>query len=165
MNWNSIAPNQYELKDGFQTLATMHLSTNGAVCHTAQRTLRIRRQGFWKSTLEMTDSNGQFILRVEPVRWYGSQYRFVLNTIPYRLEIQNRPLAHFVITQDGKDVLSYGLKAKGARVVADIHATALLPEAFSLELHALSWFLFQPIAKGETGEDSMSTSDIFLTLT
>lgn len=150
MNWEKTGSTQYELRQGDHILANMKISGASAVCTIGSRLIHLQRRGFWQSAIEMTDHNGQVLLRTEPAKWWGSKSIFNWNSLPYELDIRNAPLAEYFICQGGHEVLAYGLKAGSGKTTFAISETDHLQEEGVLELHLLLWFLFHPIVEGET---------------
>lgn len=150
MNWEKTGPQQYELRQGDLVLANMKTMITSATCTIGSRLIRLERRGFWQSVLEMTDHNGQVLLRLEPANWFGTKSRFTWQTLPYEVNVRNAPLAEYFISQGGHDVLAYGLKTQQGKAVSVMTATDKMPADGATELHLLLWFLFHSVAEGET---------------
>ncbi len=150
MNWEKTGPKQYELRQGDHVLANMIIIGSAASCTIGSRLIQVKRCGFWQSVIEMTDHNGQVLLRTEPVNWYSSKSRFTWQTLPYELGIRNSPLAEYYITQGGREVLAYGLKTQNGKAISVMTVTEKTPAEDATELHLLLWFLFHAVAEGET---------------
>ena len=90
---------------------------------------------------------------------YGTGMQFRLDNRDYQLLVRNNPLAEYAVQQNGRDIVAYGLKSREGRTVAVIsdHRSRAL-----IELDLLLWFLFAPVAQGETGD--AGTSDLGLLL-
>ena len=159
MNWEKIAESEYVLRDGGRQLATMRTKGNAAECRMGDRLLKIRTAGFWGNRMELTDASGQILAMLKPINWYGTGMQFRLDNRDYQLLVRNNPLAEYAVQQNGRDLVAYGLKSREGRTVAVIsdHRSRAL-----IELDLLLWFLFAPVAQGETGD--AGTSDLGLLL-
>lgn len=105
----------------------------------------IRRTGFWRDKLEITDEAGAIILKVYSKNWYGNRSILEYDNKTYELFIHNNPLAEWVIADEDTLLLAYGLDAETGQLGVKI----TIPDeqmAQNWLLHALLWYLFVPIA-------------------
>lgn len=159
MNWEKIAESEYVLREGDRQLATMRKKGNAAECRIGDRLLKIRTAGFWGNRMELTDASGQILAMLKPVNWYGTGMQFRLDNRDYQLLVRNNPLAEYAVQQNGRDLVAYGLKTREGRAVAAITDHRQKP---LIELDLLLWFLFAPVAQGETGDAGTSDLDLLL---
>lgn len=159
MNWEKIAESEYVLREGDRQLATMRTKGNAAECRIGNRLLKIRTAGFWGNRMELTDASGQILAMLKPINWYGTGMQFRLDNRDYQLLVRNNPLAEYAVQQNGQDIVAYGLKSREGRTVAVINDHR--PRAL-VELDLLLWFLFAPVAQGETGDAGTSDLDLLL---
>lgn len=110
----------------------------------------IRRTGFWKSRIEITDRHGIPVAKVQRTKGSGRGSTLSYHGTHYRLMLRNNPLAEYVIERDGREVLAYGLVAHKGKFALKI--TGQVDEKDYL-LHGLLWFLIWPHVNKSTDED------------
>lgn len=159
MNWTKISESEFQLKQGEKLLATMKLKGGKAECRVGERIFQIRRKGFWNNQLELLDASGQVLATLKPASWFGSRWVFRLYDQDYQLLVRNNPLVEYAVQQNGRDVVAYGLKTREGRAIAVISDNR---ERSLPELDLLLWYLFSPVAQGETGD--AETTDIGMIL-
>ncbi|HLP50587.1 MAG TPA: hypothetical protein VK154_06855 [Chitinophagales bacterium] len=120
-----------------------------ANCTINGKALEIKRTGFWKSNLEITDGNGQVVLKTYPEKWYASTSIIDFENKKLRLSVRNNPLAEFAIKEDANTILSYGLTTEGKEPGVKISSTA----STDYILDFLLWYLFVPVAAENLGDD------------
>ncbi len=159
MNWTKIAESEFHLKQNETLLTTMKIRGSKAECQAGGRNFQIRTKGFWGNQIELADAQGQILTTIKPVSWFASRWQFCLYGQDYQLIVRNHPLAEYAVQQHGRDVVAYGLKTKDSRAVAAIsdHRGKILHE-----LDLLLWFLFYPVALGETGDAATTELDFLL---
>ncbi len=128
---------------------------NKAICTIEGKELMIRRTGFWKSNIEITDQNGMVILKTYPEKWYANSLVIEFENQKLQLSIRNNPLAEFVISEQQKEMLAYGLATENGKAGVRISSSDKSP----LILDFLLWYLFIPIAT-----ENLSDNDAFLLL-
>ncbi len=149
MNWTKISENHFHLSQRETVVASMTRQQDYFECRIGGRLRYLRRKGFWGNQLQLTDEQGQVLAWLKPASLTGASYRFRLCGREYRLVVRNNPLAEYVIREDGRDLVAYGLKTGNGRVAAVItdHRREKL-----YELDLLLWCLFHPVAQAETGD-------------
>jgi len=159
MNWTKIAAAEFHLQQNENLLATMKIRGGKADCQIGRRNFQIRTKGFWGNQIEFAEASGQILATIKPASWFGSRWQFRLYGLDYQLIARNNPLAEYTVQQNGRDVVAYGLKTndnRAAAVISDHRGRALH------ELDLLLWFLFYPVALGET--DDAATTELNLLL-
>jgi hypothetical protein len=120
-----------------------------AICTIGGKVLEIKRTGFWKSNLEITDSNEAIVLKTYPEKWYANTSIIEYANNKYKLIIRNNPLAEFVITENELDLLAYGLSAENKELKVSVSGSGEHDFIFDF----LLWYLFIPIANENFGDD------------
>lgn len=138
--------------DGAET-GKMEINFNSveqnANCSVNGQMLEIKRTGFWKSSIEITDSNGTVMLKAYPEKWYANTSVVEYGGRKLKLLIRNNPLAQLAITENDKDILVYALTTQNKE-----HQVAISPTAnVDYILDFLLWYLFVPIAAENFGDD------------
>lgn len=110
----------------------------------------MRRTGFWKSNLEITDKNGQIMARVFSEKWYGNSYVLENGNKRYKLLIKNNPLAEWTLHDNNKELLSYGLGTQDGKVVVKIRSDF---ERSNYLFDFILWYLFEPIVTEQCSDD------------
>lgn len=110
----------------------------------------IKKTGFWKSNIEITDQNGQIIAKVYSEKWYGNSYILEYGNKKYKLLVRNNPLAEWAIQDNNKDVLAYGLSTQDGKVVVKIKSDFERPNYL---FDFILWYLFEPIATEQCADD------------
>lgn len=123
-------------------------SASKAVCLIDGNVLEIKRTGFWKSNLEITDSNENVILKTYPEKWYANTSIIEFENKKYKLIIRNNPLAEYAVTENDKDVLAYGLDTENRELKVRISTSG----NDNLIFDFLLWYLFLPIANENFGD-------------
>jgi len=144
----------FSLWDNNQQIGTMEIALGTMVrMATAQfgnRKIIIKKTGFWKNHLEITDSNGQLIARAYPEKWYAHSYILETDNKKFKLLIRNNPLAEWALQDNNKDMLAYGLGIQeGKPIVKITTASAATNYLFDFIL----WYLFLPIATEQSADD------------
>lgn len=119
-----------------------------AICTIGEKVFNIRRTGFWKSNLEITDSNEAILLKTYPEKWYANTSIVEYENKQYKLIIRNNPLAEYAVTEKGKDVLAYGLSAENRELTVRISTPGNPTFIFDF----LLWYLFVPVADENFGD-------------
>ena len=84
---------------------------------------QIKKTGFWKSHLEISDKNGQIIAKVYSEKWYANSYILEFEDKKYKLLVRNNPLAEWTIQENDLDLLSYGLTTDNGKPSIKISTT------------------------------------------
>jgi hypothetical protein len=106
--------------------------------------------GFWKSTYEIIDENKVVILKSSFEKWYATTTNLAYNGKNYKLKIRNNPLAEFVICDDQKELVSYGLSTNSGKVNVKITTNENNTDYL---LDYLLWYTFLPIAQENIGDN------------
>lgn len=140
------------LVDGQET-GKMEINFNNmeqkARCSISGQVLEIKRTGFWKSGIEITDSSKSVILKAYPEKWYANTSIVEFGNRKLKLLIRNNPLAQLAITENDKDVLVYALAMHNREHQVVISSTGNSDHV----LDFLLWYLFVPIAAENFGDD------------
>lgn len=128
---------------------------NKALCTIDGKELELKRTGFWKSNIEITDRNGMVILKTYPEKWYANSSVVEFENQKLQLSVRNNPLAEYVLTEQQNEILAYGLDTENGKAIVRISSSDKSP----LILDFLLWYLFMPIATENT-----SDNDTFLLL-
>lgn len=120
-----------------------------AVCTIGEKRFEIKRTGFWKSNLEITDNNETvIILKTYPEKWYANTSIIEFENKKYKLVIRNNPLAEYAVTENDKDILAYGLNTENRELKVKISTSG----NDNLIFDFLLWYLFLPIANENFGD-------------
>lgn len=126
----------------------------------ANEKFKISTLGFLAQKLEITDMNGNVVLKMSPKKWYSSTFFIEFNHKTYTLVLRNNPLSEYVILSEKEELLAYGLdNQKG-----DNKLSIRISEKDNnqpLLFHLLLWYLFEPIAHENSGD---SISFVLLTV-
>lgn len=112
-------------------------------------TFTLKRTGFWKSSISITDQNETAIAAIYPTKWYANSYTLEYNNKKYTVSVRNNPLAEWVISEGEHRLLAYGLETVDGKIAVKITS----PEATDHFFDALLWYLFLPIATENSGDD------------
>lgn len=128
----------------------IHFKTSGskAICTIGDKVLEIKRTGFWKSNLEITDNNEEILLQANPEKWYANISLIKFDHKIYKLIIRNNPLAEYAVTRNERDLLVYGLATENRELKVRISTSTNLDVIFDF----LLWYLFLPIANENFGD-------------
>ena len=110
----------------------------------------IKKTGFWKSNLEITDLNGQIIARTYSEKWYRNSFVLEIGSMKYKLLVRNNPLAEWTIQDNNKDLLAYGLSTQDGKVAVKIKSNSEEPNYL---FDFILWYLFEPIATEQCADD------------
>ena len=125
-------------------------SERKAIAKFGNQTITIRKTGFWKSNLELTDVNGQIIAKVYHEKWYANSFILEYYNKKYKLLVRNNPLAEWAIQDNNEDVLAYGLNTKDGQVCVKISTGS---QKLNYLFDFILWYLFLPIATEESADD------------
>lgn len=152
-HWTKSTDSQFTLWVDNKETGKMNIRLNSASgkasCMLNGKALEIKRTGFWKSKIEITDSNGLVLVKTYPENWYGKNSTIEFAGKTYKLLIRNNPLAEFAISENDKIILAYGLSAKN-KITATSISTQGNPD---LVFDLLLWYLFYPVATENTAGD------------
>lgn len=125
---------------------SLHTTAN---CLINESRFEIKRKGFWKTAIEITNEYGDVVLSASPEKWYASSHRIDYGNRNFKLIVRNNPLAEFVLTENEKEILAYGLNTENKKLVVKISEA----ENGDVLLHYLLWYLFVPVANENFGSD------------
>lgn len=126
----------------FNTIATK------AICTINGKIFEIRRTGFWKSNIEIFDSTETMALKMYPEKWYANTSIIEFENNKYKLIVRNNPLAEYAVTENGKEMLAYGLVSENSELKVRIAASG----NHNVILDFLLWYLFFPVAHENMGD-------------
>lgn len=145
--WKKTTEGSYTFFIDEKEMGTMSIAHNTlerqATCRIAGNEVVLKRTGFWKSTIEITDETGRLIGKIYPEKWFASSWAFDYQNKKYKVLVRNNPLAEFVIQENGKDQLAYALNANNNVVNVRITTTT---EPLDLLFDFFLWYLFVPVA-------------------
>ncbi len=121
-----------------------------AKCHIENNDFVIKRTGFWKSTIEISNETGQTIAKIYPEKWYASSWTFDYNDKKYKLTVRNNPLAEYAIFDNSNEIAAYGLITENGLVNVRI---TTLNQSSDFVFDFLLWYLFVPIVTENMGDD------------
>lgn len=153
--WVKIDNSIFTLWDNDQKIGTMKMDFGGfqrkATASFQDQEIVIKTTGFWKSNLEIIASSGQIIAKVYSEKWYSSSYILEYDNKKYKLIVRNNPLAEWVLQEDYKNLLSYGLSTHDGKSSVKITTEY---EKSNYIFDFILWYLFVSIATEQSGEDS-----------
>ncbi len=152
--WVKIGDAVFTLWDNNQQIGTMEiaLATSGrkATANFGGKQVTIKKTGFWKSNLEILDSNGQILAKIYAEKWYGSSFILEYGTKQYKLLLRNNPLAEWVLQNNNEDLLAYGLSTQKGKASIKITTASVKPDYL---FDFILWYLFFPIAVEQSADD------------
>lgn len=110
----------------------------------------LKHTGFWKNDIQIVDDSGRLVLKTYAEKWYSSKTIIAFEERQLKLIIRNNPMAEYVIMDGDKEILSYGLITAEKQIVTRIQTTLANK---SYLLHFYLWYLFEPIARENMGDD------------
>lgn len=153
-NWKKITEQKYLFWVGEKKIGELELRypkwKSGAVFNIEGQIYTIEHFGLWKDKLQVSDYNGNVILKGYSEKWFSNQTTLDYQNTKLQLKIRNNPLAEFVIANEVSELLSYSLETNGGKIVTKIIS---LPENEDYLLDFLLWYLYQPIAQENAGDN------------
>lgn len=154
--WVKTGENHYHFKHGDEDLASLFIDYKSynrkALITINGEAYTIKQTNIWKNHMAITNASGNTIIIIVPEKWYSSSFNIQWGAANYHLKIRNNPLAEWVLQQDGKDVLAYGIKTNNGKVVTQITEGVSSP---AIILHSILWYLFLPIATENSSDNFM----------
>jgi hypothetical protein len=151
--WVKNADFNYSLWMAEKEIGKMEIEFNTiaskAICSINGNSFEIKRTDFWKSNLEITNSDGQVILKTYPEKWYANTSIIEFENKKYKLIIRNNPLTEYAITENDKDILAYGLAAENK----ELNIRILTSGNDNIIFDFLLWYLFLPVANESFGDN------------
>jgi len=152
--WIKTQNGVYEFRVNEQKIGTMNIAQatmkRKAIVQLQDQTFTIKRTGFWKSSISITDQHEVSVAEIYPTKWYANSYTMDFNGKHYSLSARNNPLAEWVISEGKSELIAYGLQAMDGKVFVKITGSETSDYLFD----ALLWYLFLPIAM-ENGGDNL----------
>lgn len=153
-NWKKLSEEKYLFYVGEKKIGELEYQTSkwnrSAIINIEGQLYSIQHSGFWKSKLQILNYKSNVVLKAYSEKWFSSQTTIEYKGVKLHLKIRNNPLAEFVITNEASELLSYSLETNGGTVVTNIIS---LPENDDYLLDFLLWYLFQPIAQENAGDN------------
>jgi hypothetical protein len=151
--WSKVAEGSYSFQVDGAEVGKMDIAW-GSLTQKAQadmdgKIFRFKRNGFWKTILEITDKNDLHMAKVYPEKWYSNTSVLEYKGASYRLQLRNRNLAEYAVMRDGQDILTYGLFLAKRKTEVRISDSGI---EFDYFFDALLWYLFAPIAVENMGD-------------
>jgi hypothetical protein len=151
-NWIKTGDTNYSLFvndiEAGQLEVQINTIDSRAIARIGDETYHLKRTGFWKTNIELTDASGRRVMHVFNKKWYANASILEYRGKEYQLLVRNNPLAEWAILDGEKDILAYGLAADNGviniKITAATTSDDLLPDF-------LLWYLFAPIAQENTG--------------
>jgi hypothetical protein len=106
---------------------------------------KIKRTGFWKSTVEVTDHKGQKVAKMYNENWYSSNSILEYKNKKYKIIVKNRPLAHWILTENNTELLSYGLTINSSKKKTVSISTHFDTNDYFFDF--IMWYLFSAVAE------------------
>ena len=152
--WKKTQKGVYELFVNDQQIGTMHIAQASmerkAIVQLQDQIFTIKRTGFWKSSISITDQQEASVAAIYPTKWYAKSYTMDYNEKKYSLSARNNPLAEWVINDNETELIAYGLETNEGEIAVKITSFETTDYLFD----ALLWYLFLPIAM-ENGSDNL----------
>ena len=153
-NWQKGNEKKYIFSVGEKKIGELDLSykrlKTTALLNFNRELFTIEQRGFWKNRLQILDAKGNSILTVTHQNWFSNATKMLYNNCEFELKIRNNPLVEIVLTQNQKEILSYGLKPNNGKITIAIQSNQ---EKENYLFDFLLWFLFRPIAQEQIGDD------------
>lgn len=153
-NWNKLEENRYAFivdnkKVGEMSLEPKSLQS-AAICRIGGDNFTIKRTGFWKSRVEISDKDGMVVAKTYSEKWLANSSILEYDGKKYKLLLRNNPLAEYAIMDGEQTVLAYGLQhdkeTVSVRIAGDLANSDVL-------FDFLLWYLFVPIVVENSGDD------------
>jgi hypothetical protein len=151
--WIKTDQNRYAFMDNGRELGSIKVDfstmNHKAEVLVGQESFVIKRKGFWKSSIEITDHNDIVIAQVSPEKWYSSAFILDYKGGRYKLICHNNPLVEWVILDGQYPVMAYGLDAATSNKQISITETSAQTDVL---LHCLLCYIMVPVMI-EEGDD------------
>lgn len=135
---------------------TLNSSDGKALVNIGTEKYTLRKVGFWKNTLEISDENNKIIGKIYADKWFARNQIFQYNEIEYFIEVGNNPLSEVAIKHNGKLVLSYGLEPNES-IKVRIRSTENSQDYL---MDVILWYMFFPIATENMGDTYVFTNEL-----
>ena len=152
--WLTHGDGLFTLLHNNQQIGTMEIALGTyerrATVKLGDQQIVIKKTGFWKSNLEITDQHGQVIAAVYYEKWYTNSFVLEYGNRKYKLLVRNNPLAEWALQDNNEDLLAYGLSTQNGK--ACVKVTTASPQPNYL-FDFILWYLFVPIAMEQSADD------------
>lgn len=152
--WKKNNSSSFTLWNNNKEIGTMEIALGTlerkAIANFEGQSIVIRKTGFWKNNLEITDQNQQIIAKIYSEKWYASSLIVEYNNKKYKLVARNNPLAEWALLNNNEDLLAYGLATQDRKPCVKITTADVKPEYI---FDFILWYLFLPIATEQSGDD------------
>ena len=150
--WIKTQNGIYEFRVNEQPIGIMNIAQatleRKAIVQLQNQSFTIKRTGFWKSSISITDQHEVSVAEIYPTKWYANSYTMDYKGKKYALSARNNPLAEWVISEDDRELIAYGLQAMDGKIFVKITGSETNDYLFD----ALLWYLFLPIAMENGGD-------------
>ena len=153
--WIKTGEGHYQFKHGTEDLASLFIDYKSnerkALITINGEAFTIKQTNFWKNHMVVVNASNNTIITILPEKWYSNSFNVQWGLKYYQLKVRNNPMAEWVLQQDGKDVLAYGINTADGKAITRISEAN---SSLAIILHAILWYLFLPIAT-ENGGDNL----------
>lgn len=151
-NWNKTTHSNYSFTIDGEQKGTMNIIRTAGLAEAEinGKSFTIKSRGFLKLFLEVVDEAGQTVLKLTQDSWLASRWDVIYNFKRYRLVLRNFPLAQYVVSDNGKEILSYGLKTQKYKPYLHIESET---SERDLILDFVLWFLYAPVVQENSNDD------------
>ncbi|MFN3664710.1 MAG: hypothetical protein ACK4S0_01050 [Sediminibacterium sp.] len=143
--WNKINDTSYTFIMEEKVVGKLEIFPNTLECKgnfsIDDQVFEIKRTGFWKSQLTITNDLNEVVLKLYPEKWYANTSIIELEDRQLKLKIRNNPLAEFVISEHEQELLAYGLDTTNHKISVRITDNGNK----HVLLDFLLWYLFAPV--------------------
>ncbi|MBS1494706.1 MAG: hypothetical protein JST55_14420 [Bacteroidetes bacterium] len=148
-NWNKTSYGSYSFSINGVERGSLNVTNHRkeAEARIDGKNFKIKCRGFLKLFLEVLDDAGNTVLKITQDSWLASRWEMLHNFKRYRLVLRNFPLAQYVVTENGKEILSYGLKTQKFKPYLHIESETTERD---LLMDFVLWFLYAPIVHEST---------------
>jgi hypothetical protein len=164
MQWLKTDLSGYTFSLQGSSLGELRLQVNSNSCLVVGRLkgheIHIRRVGFWKSRIEITDAFGSLLLGMQPKKWHTDTFEVQTKGQVLTCKLRHSPLTEYVILQEEEEVLGYRLVQANRQAGVEIRQHAQYPGESFIELHLLLWYLFLPLNQESDGEQQLQWMEL-----
>lgn len=154
--WKKTEEGEYSFHIDEQKIGNMRISFDSidskAIVTINDKEYIIRRTGFWRNKIEVTNSSNEPIARIYGENWYSHSFWLDYDEKKYKLLIRNNPLSELAITYEKQDILAYGLKVDHTLGTVQIGINTSENSQNHL-FDFILWYHFLPIAHENMGND------------
>lgn len=153
--WDKLGESKYSFSVDNNKIGEMEIILNSidskATCQIRNEKFIIKRTGFWKSSIEIMNSNEETVAKTYFEKWYANSSVLEYGDKKYKLIVHNNPLAEYSIIDGNKNLIAYGLNTDTDNGKVNVKITS---ESISADFlfDFLLWYLFVPIATENMGD-------------